>query len=406
MDVTSASVASSQTPRIELGWLLVGRFDAVDRQAVMKARKALEQRLGRTFPRFDWRMPIVEANEMPLPGREEPTRLLEQGVAERDVRHWDFVLVVTAADLISHDKPETVATPSRALAVAVLSTARLDPRSTGTQVPADERVEIVARRLVQVALHVFGHLAGAEHVESRRCVMRLPRQIDDLDEDLDYCPEVNEQLDDDLMAVADERLEETSPRSRRRSLGFSLRAVGLNAGPILKALRHMKPWLFPVRLSKLTTAAVSTLLVLATTAEAWEVAAANEPGVLAVVSLVVLLATSAYLTRRQRLVLGQLGQRTEQGVVTEVTVRVAVFAGMTTTFVALFVLTLILGSLLYPPAMVQGWVSSSGAGLPAEGVYLRVATLVATLGLVIGALGASFEHPSYLRHVAYVDEEV
>lgn len=37
--------------------------------------------------------------------------------------------------------------------------------------------------------------------------------------------------------------------------------------------------------------------------------------------------------------------------------------------------------------------------------YLSHAGLVAALGIVIGALGASFERQYYFQHITYVDEE-
>ena len=39
------------------------------------------------------------------------------------------------------------------------------------------------------------------------------------------------------------------------------------------------------------------------------------------------------------------------------------------------------------------------------GARLVLAAFVASLGLVIGALGASFEEEHYIRHIAFVDEE-
>lgn len=385
--------------------MLAGYFDSADRRAVARARAQVEERLRATFQSFQWRVVQIDAVDTPLSAREEPTRLLDEGVAERDRRRWDFVLVITAADLVAHQKADTIATPSRALGVAVLSTCRIDPRFAGEDLPEEQRIETMARRVEQVALHVLGHLAGADHSEEATCVMHRSSRVEDLDHAHEYCASAREQMMSALEEVADVRLEEAAPRSPRRTTLFFLRALVLNLRPFVQAVRHMKPWLFPFRLSKLTTAAISTLLVLATTAEAWDVANANAGPVLAALPLVVLLGTSAYLIRRQRLVLGQVGQRTEQGVVTEASVWMAVAIGMATTFAMLFALTLLIGVFLYPDALVSGWVTQSG---PASVVplHVRLAILAASLGLLIGALGATFEAPSYLRHVAYVDEEV
>ena len=37
--------------------------------------------------------------------------------------------------------------------------------------------------------------------------------------------------------------------------------------------------------------------------------------------------------------------------------------------------------------------------------FLSLAGFIASLGIIIGALGASFEAQVYFRHVAFVDEE-
>ena len=89
---------------------------------------------------------------------------------------------------------------------------------------------------------------------------------------------------------------------------------------------------------------------------------------------------------------------------TNVAISVVVFLGMATTYLVLFLLTLLLSHVLFSHTLVVGWaVSLRGKIEPYH--YLIFAAFVASLGIVIGALGASFELPSYFRHIAYVDEE-
>jgi hypothetical protein len=101
-------------------------------------------------------------------------------------------------------------------------------------------------------------------------------------------------------------------------------------------------------------------------------------------------------------------QQTEQTVVTSVSSFGIVLAGMSVTWVSLMVFGLLLSALLFEPALVSSWANSSRI----DSVNLDLATMVqmscfsASLGLLIGALGASFESQHYFRHVIYVDEEI
>jgi hypothetical protein len=51
-----------------------------------------------------------------------------------------------------------------------------------------------------------------------------------------------------------------------------------------------------------------------------------------------------------------------------------------------------------------GWAASLNGEIQAVH-YVVLAAFVASLGLLIGALGASFEQHYYFRHVTYIDEE-
>jgi hypothetical protein len=77
---------------------------------------------------------------------------------------------------------------------------------------------------------------------------------------------------------------------------------------------------------------------------------------------------------------------------------------MATTYAILFLLTLGLSQLLFSHKLVATWAVLLNGHIKTQH-YVVFAAFVASLGLVIGALAASFELPSYFRHVAYVDEE-
>ncbi|MEZ6148213.1 MAG: hypothetical protein R3B91_22830 [Planctomycetaceae bacterium] len=107
---------------------MAGSFDAIDQEASAGASRQVHERLQALFPEFRWRLMVVERAEIAADSREEPVAF-SAAQAERDLHQWDFVIVLTNADLIGHDKPYTFAAVSRTLDIAVMSTARVDPHA-------------------------------------------------------------------------------------------------------------------------------------------------------------------------------------------------------------------------------------------------------------------------------------
>ena len=390
--------------RIEVGWVLAGPFDEVDLDAVQQTRARVLRFLRERFDAFEWRMPVVARREA-VPGRTaEPVDLLDLGVAERDALQWDAALVVTAAPLESRYKRFALGAPSRAVQTAVLSTARIDPAAALSATGEAERLETMSQRLFALTLHLLGHLGGLDHAADPRDLMYDLQTEADLDRMTCFSDEAAAQLRSEWADVADVRLEETG-RYRGHAARFYLRVMRTNRREILRAIWQAQPWQFPFRFSKLTTAAVSTLVILVITAEAWDLGMSQPPAFVAALSLAALVGTSAYLLRRQQLIGRRRTQRlSEQRVVSHVAITLAVFLGMATTYLLLFGVTLTLGQALFPHALVQGWAASLDGEITFAH-YLTLAGFVGALGIVIGALGASFEEEHYVRHVAYVDEE-
>jgi predicted Zn-dependent protease len=348
-------------------------------------------------------MPVIVRREAVLHHPAEPVKLLDMGVAERDAGHWDYALVITEAELKTYDKPFAMATPSNAVNVAVLSTSRLDPAAWLASCSEDERIALLERRIVALAMHQLGHLNGLHHRDDPKDFMHdvpSPQALDKLEYFGEETREaINRQLDD----VADLRLEESAPQ--HHVVTFYLRAAWHDRGDILAAVRRIRPWVFPVRFSRLTTAAASTMVVLLITAEAWDLAMSQSVGTIVGLSAGSLAVASSFLLERQHL-LSRLrkGKLSEQRVVSNVSMVVGVFLGMAVTYALLFVVTLGATELLFSKRLVKSWAASLDGNV---GIvhYLTEAGFVASLGILIGALGASFEEEGYFRHVAIIDEE-
>ena len=385
-------------PPIEFGWILVGRPSAVWRTAVELARDATQQRLASTFPGFDWRLPLVLLPEVASGPKDQPVERLEQGYRERDAHAWDFALVVTPLDLHSHYGTQAMAVPSRALAVATISLARLAPE-------ADLAPEQRARRLEPLVLHLFGDLNGLWHRDDPASPMCPPSFASKLDVTRDFGESERLELQHALEEVADARLEETL--SNRLPLTFYPRAVVHRLAEIASAILQARPWEFPIRLARLTGAGVSALLILLFTAEAWDLATTQAPATIATVAATTLLAATAFLLVRQKLLLRR-GRRdlSEQAVVTNVSATFIVLFGMISTWVVLAAVALTIGMGLVDAELLARWAPETVRSSLAWEPHLRMTGFVSSLGIAIGALGASFEREYYFRHVIYADEEI
>ncbi len=375
-----------------------------NRRAIDRARVLTFRYLEDVFPGFQWRMPAVKRQKLGRMPTVEAVELLDAGAAERDRTGWDFAFVITQADLVSHYRARTLATPSQALGVAAVSLARLDPSLGDDELTEDARVDALARRLTALVLHVFGHLNDLPHAEAEDCYMYPPEGPADLDRVTRYSDESQEALQHALADVADIRLEEsrTAPAD---SLRFYIRSIWHNRREIGHAIMETRFWRFPYHFSRLTTAAASTLLILLVTAEAWDLGMRQRPEVVAVFSLTALVGASLYVLKRQR-IFDENWRRglTERRVISRVSLTAAMLLGMSTTYALLFVSTIAISQIFYPTDLIREWASSLHS-IVSWRHFLCLAGFIASLGIIIGALGASFEAQVYFRHVAFVDEE-
>jgi hypothetical protein len=398
-------------PPIELGWVLAGATSETETLAVQQAVELMSGYLTALLPGFDWRVTLATRREANVAGHVDPMALVDIGVVEREAARWDFVFVVTHAPLVSHAKPFMLGAPAHALDVAILSTARLDPAALGgvavggrggaVELHEQDRKKVLARRIAALAMHLFGHLIAIPHSDDPRDFSFALADERDLDAMSSLAAAGDESVRGRLAEVADPRLEETQRGSSK--LRFYWQALWLNRGEVLSGITRIAPWWFPIRYSRLTTAAASTLLILIMTAEAWELGMSQPGWRVSLLSALCLVSTSYYILYRQRL-LQRLGRgQTEQRAVTIASVSVSVLLGMMTTYALLFSVTWFAAKLLFRAELVRQWAASIPTITSAE--YLSLAAFIACAGISIGALGASFEQESYFRRVAILDEE-
>src|SRR6056297_1139546 len=172
-DEQSISAAGNgDRPKVEIGWILEGDMPGAQRDAVKAAAVSMEHALSDCMPRFDW---VIETLERPAEtdrGRIEPVRLLDAAEVDRDMRGWDFALVVTARQLHGRERSRVLGVTSSIFATAILSTAFLTSTDLDTGRTAD--------RLHALAMHLFGQLNGLTADRSNTWMGRLGT-ADDLD---------------------------------------------------------------------------------------------------------------------------------------------------------------------------------------------------------------------------------
>jgi hypothetical protein len=396
----------AELPLVEIGWLVAGKLDDVDWQATREARDRVAAKLADSFPQFDWKMPIVRWDELSVGPRVEPAILLDYAVTERNARHWDFIVIVSAAELIGHYRAQPVAVVSRSLDALVISTALLDPRATDPYVPSEQRKSAIIGWLTRLVLYSFGRLCGLPRTnEDQANLLFLPTELPDGAEPGGFSALQQEQLGSELEEIADRRLEETAAYQRVRPWRFYALGAWVNRREIALAVWEARPWQFPFRLSRLTTAALSAMLVLLLTAEVWDLAINQGAGPILLLSFVTVSTATTYVMLRQGLYVRRGKSRlTEQSVTTNITMALVVLLGMVTSYFLVFTTTFLLAALLFHPGVVTGW--SGAAAVPLWDEYLLLAGFVAALAMFIGALGATFESSYYFRHITFVDEEV
>jgi hypothetical protein len=385
--------ADDSRPKVEIGWVIEADLTDELREAAKTTVTRLESFLQDCMPMFNW---IFDTLERPLErgdGRAEPVQLLDAVEIDRDTRGWDFAFVLTGRKLHGREKAQVLGMTSGIFSTALISTAFLNSRASPEKGSA-------AQRLYALSMHLFARLNGLSPDRSDT-FMRSVTTPEDLDRMNGLNAPAIDQLTENMKDVADLRAEEML-EPEHGSIRFYLRSIWLNRGTLPDAILRMRPWVLPLRLPRLTTAAGSALAVLLMTAESWEVAANLSAGALIVLSVLALAATSTYLLKAQRLLASRQGPLREQRAVSNAGTVLAIVFGMGVTYLGVFAIAYLLAVGLFGNGLLERWVGESA--LPS--VRLSISGLVASLSLVIGALGASFEPYGYFRHVTQIDDEI
>jgi hypothetical protein len=397
---------SAAPPLLEIGWILDDDLERLDREAALEARERILAAMRGELPEFTWRLPVRTLELVHSP-QVEPAELLEAASLELTARRWDFAMLVTPADLRSHYGPAAHAALSSTLCAIVLSTFRIDPAAVDHAATEEARHAGIRDGLHRLALYALGRQGGLPRESRDEDLMTPPRGREQLELAPPlFTPRQRDLLREELERVADERVEEEQDAGRRGRVELVLRALVRNRREILATLRGSRFWEFPFRVARVTTTALSALVILMVTAESWEVGIQIGPRVGILLAACAITLTAVYILQRLRLLaLHGSALPTEQIAVARFSVLAFLLVGMATTYALLFAFAAGLGAAVFHPPLVARWTD-----LPEHAVgwqtYGIQAGWTATLAVLVGALGASFEGQSYLKHFAYVDEEI
>ena len=390
---------------IDVGIVVLGHIPANEKAIIDSLPNVLTKWLKTRFKQFQWRFRITT---LPCPQtalRQEPAFLLDEGARLRDLYQWDLGIVITPSDLVCRYKPFALAATSSALDLAVISTHRLgSTRVTKRDAKADN--DRLLTQLQALCLRSIAHLSGLSKRPDHGNLMLSPLSPDDLLTKSDFDNEQIATLNHNFELIADPRLEEVKTSARLSRFHFYFKSALINRHEIYAAVKHAKPWEFPLRLLRLSAAAISTMVVLMITAETWDLASKQPVDTLVTMVIITLITTICFVTAKQRLLVrSHSRQLREQSIITHISAILIVAIGMVTTALALISLSLLLSYLLYPPELVSNWANLSSQ-VNEHIVYSQTAIFVTSLSLFIGALGASFEEQFHFRHIVFIDEEL
>jgi len=375
---------------IEVGCLVYGPLTPTQRSLAEQAFAALLERLQEAAPEFDWKWAWYD--ERPADGEEAVgiIDLFEKGLQRVTSEALDVLFIVTGQSMVGVEGERLRAAGSSSAGLGAVS---LDAVSGAT--PGQLQAQLF--RLFGHMIGVAGHDGGTDSAHRDNEPGRGNRATPVIDGGR------RATLVEALRRVADLRVEERGVSS---GLAFYSASVAENWRQLLHGLVRARPWSMPLRLSRLTTAAASALFVLMMTAEVWELGMAQSGAAVCALSVLVLGFTALYVLMRQRLLRAvRPGRLTEQVAVMQTAVILGMFSGLLSTYALLFLVSFGAATTLYPDPLVGRWGMLGPEGAK-WGDYMVFAGFVSAIGVVIGALGASFERQSHLKALTLLDYEI
>lgn len=368
----------------------VDRFENLVETAIADLQKALDE-VGLPLDVVGLNGPAMS----PGPRGLDPLDALEIALTEKLERQFNFLIVVTNAEMEATRLSFAVAYPSRLTNVAVVSARRLLPDYQGE----DVSFQVGARRLVVVMVHSLGHILNLSHEDRQANFMYDFAAVDDLDAMSEFDGGQRRELLGNIPGEAhDETVRGSSP-------GFWWRNVRANIGVITGTLLRANPLRLMAKLPTMLTAALSVVVVLFFSAEIWDIADAVEIYQIAIFTLLALVVAwiVLYRTFGFRTMLDRKQLVSESTVVTQTATALAVGLTLIAVFVVFFVLTYLAAVTIFPRELMAEWASIETASDPID--HVKLGLFLAGMATLTGSLGGRGDSKRLVRTVLFLDEE-
>lgn len=331
----------------------------------------------------------------PAAGAYAPLDFLQMGMTEKLERNIHFLLIVTEVDLSSSTFTYTLALPSQITNVGVLSTKRLDPSFWGE----DENDDLAMGRLATLLLHTFGHLLNLAHSEVENNVMYDFAGVEQLGKMNQLIDAQRQQMQQALPHEAHEKT------SGDKHLKFTLEILAQDWRSIANAVLRANPFRLVTLLPTMITAALSVIIVLFFSAEAWDVGSTVELYQLLLFSAGAIIASTAVLYRTFAFggVFGRGRVLAESTIVTGAATMISLLLTMLLLFLVFMLLSYLGTITIFPRKLMESWPTVDPAVRMLD--HIKVCMFVAAMGVLAGSLGGRADSKDLVRAVLFVDEE-
>lgn len=331
----------------------------------------------------------------PAAGAYAPLDFLQIGMTEKLERNIHFLLIVTEVDLSSSTFTYTLALPSQITNVGVLSTKRLDPSFWGEE----KNDDLAMGRLATLLLHTFGHLLNLAHSEDESNVMYDFAGVEQLSKMNLLTDGQRQQMQQALPQEAHEKT------SGDKHLKFTLGILAQDWRSIANAVLRANPFRLVTLLPTMITAALSVIIVLFFSAEAWDVGSTVELYQLLLFSAGAIIASTAVLYRTFAFggVLGRGRVLAESTIVTGAATMISLLLTMLLLFLVFMLLSYVGTITIFPRKLMESWPTVDPAIRMLD--HIKVCMFVAAMGVLAGSLGGRADSKDLVRAVLFVNEE-
>lgn len=340
-------------------------------------RSWLEGYLSEAFPAFGW---VVEKADWEQAGA-ETLRLLDRAQGEMETRGWQFCFLVSASGSSAEARWEMGEVfYGHSTAVIRLPGPRRSDEGDGG--PA----------CLEAVLDCFARLNGL----TRQTSETSPAGEDAVPL---YGPEEIRAIERSLRSLADGMLKRGVKEVRSAFLYLGI--IFSHPMRVLRPVFSRRPLRIVFSLGKLVFAAMAALVLALLSTELWHLGVGMNIWRLILIAVAVLLAATVYVVFQQHLYVSRVSlSLSQQAAIFNIASFMTVLAVFMALFAVIVTATMVITVGVYPRYIVREWLGKAEIDF---WDYVRVSLLIASLAMLVGALGAGLEENDHFRRVMYTE---